>query len=132
MKVVILAGGGGSRLFPLSRTNFPKQFLKLDGEVSLLAQTVDRFLPLVKPSDMVIVTNREYLHHVKAELAASGADDAHILLEPVGRNTAPAIALAARYCVDELGARDGETLLVTPSDHIIRPSQLFWRLSGRP
>jgi len=125
MKVVILAGGGGSRLFPLSRTNFPKQFLKLGGEMSLLAQTVGRFLPLVKPSDIIIVTNIEYLHHVKAETSACGAADAHILLEPVGRNTAPAIALAARYCMDELGSGDEEALLVTPSDHIISPSQSF-------
>lgn len=125
MKVIILAGGGGSRLFPLSRTRFPKQFLKLNEEQSLLAQTIQRFLPLVKPCDMVIVTNQEYIHHVRTELIAAKAQDAHILLEPVARNTAPAVALAARYCLDVLGCKADEILYVTPSDHIIRPLDIF-------
>ena len=125
MKIIILAGGGGTRLFPLSRTCFPKQFMKIGGDLSLLAQTVLRFMPVAKAADMVIVTNQEYIHHVKAELAACGATDAHILLEPVGRNTAPAIALAVRYCQDELGAGGNEVLFVTPSDHIIRQVDLF-------
>jgi len=125
LKIIILAGGGGTRLFPLSRTCFPKQFMKLGGDQSLLAQTVMRFMAVAKASDMVIVTNQEHLHHVKAELATCGMDDAHILLEPVGRNTAPAIALAVRYCIDELDAVDGEVMFVTPSDHIIRQQDLF-------
>lgn len=125
MKVIILAGGGGSRLFPLSRTKFPKQFLKLNGEYSLLTQTILRFLPVVKPCDMVIVTNQEYVHHVKTELIAAKAQDAHILLEPVARNTAPAVMFAARYCLDVLGARPEEILYVTPSDHIICPLEVF-------
>ncbi len=119
MKIIILAGGGGTRLFPLSRANYPKQFLKIGGPQSLLAQTVTRFLPLAAAHDIVIVTNHEHLHHVRAELEVCGAGDAHIILEPVGRNTAPAVALAARYCLDKLGADDGETLLVTPSDHLV-------------
>lgn len=119
MKVIILAGGGGTRLFPLSRTCFPKQFLKLDGKESLLVKTVKRFLPLVKANDVVIVTNQNYYHHVKADLAACGADGAHILLEPEGRNTAPAMALAVRYCLDELECGQDEVIFVTPSDHII-------------
>lgn len=88
MKIVILAGGGGTRLFPLSRANYPKQFLRLKTDSSLLAQTVTRFLPLVKADDIVIVTNKEHFHHVRAELAACKATEAHIVLEPVGRNTA--------------------------------------------
>ena len=131
MKIIILAGGGGTRLFPLSRTCFPKQFMKLGVEQSLLAQTVTRFMPVAKVADMVIVTNQEYIHHVKAELAACGAMCAHILLEPVGRNTAPAIALAARYCIDELGAGEDEVMFVTPSDHIIRQSDLFLQAVGQ-
>ncbi len=125
MKIIILAGGGGSRLFPLSRTRFPKQFLKLNGEKSLLAQTIGRFAELVKPSDIVIVTNQEYVHHVKTELIASQAQEAHVLLEPVARNTAPAIALAARYCVDRLGCGLDEVVVVTPADHIIRSVETF-------
>ncbi|WP_094603841.1 Alginate biosynthesis protein AlgA [Sporomusa silvacetica DSM 10669] len=125
MKLIILAGGGGTRLFPLSRTCMPKQFLKLGDSDSLLTQTVKRFLPLLKPSDIVVVTNKEYTHHVKTELAACGASSAHILLEPVARNTAPAIALAARFCQDELGAAADEVLFITPADHIIHPVDIF-------
>lgn len=125
MKAVILAGGGGTRLFPLSRANFPKQFLKINNPLSLLAQTVRRFLPLVAAGDIIIVTNQDHLHHVKAELAACGAADARIILEPVGRNTAPAIALAARFCLDELRADKREVLFVSPSDHVISPEAGF-------
>jgi len=125
MKVIILAGGGGTRLFPLSRQGYPKQFLKLGDGDSLLAQTVQRFLPVVEATDFLIVTNKEYLHHVQAELKICGVDGAHIILEPVARNTAPAIALAARYCIDKLGASADEVIFVTPADHIIRPIDSF-------
>jgi mannose-1-phosphate guanylyltransferase/mannose-6-phosphate isomerase len=125
MKIVILAGGGGTRLFPLSRTCFPKQFLKLYEDKSLLALTVSRFLPIVKAADIVVVTNKDYLYHVQAELASSGAKDANILTEPVARNTAPAIALAVRYCVEQLGCKDKEAIFVSTSDHIIRPNAAF-------
>ncbi len=125
MKIIILAGGGGTRLFPLSRTCFPKQFMKIGNEQSLLVQTVMRFALMVKASDIVIVTNQEYLHYVKAELVVCGMEKIHILLEPVGRNTAPAIALAASYCIDKLGAGEKEVMFVTPSDHIIRQDDLF-------
>lgn len=125
MKIIILAGGGGNRLFPLSRTKFPKQFLKLGGDKSLLAQTIERSLLLVQPQDMVIVTNQDYAHHVRTELVAAKAAQAHILLESVARNTAPAIAMAVRYCVDRLGCDLDEVMFVAPSDHFISPLDVF-------
>lgn len=69
MKIIILAGGGGSRLFPLSRKSYPKQFLKLEDEKSLLVHTVERFLDFVVPEDILVVTNQRYLYHVQNELA---------------------------------------------------------------
>lgn len=125
MKVIILAGGGGSRLFPLSRPSFPKQFLKIDGDKSLLAQTVLRFLPMVAANDIIIVTNEEYLYHVKNELRECDADGAHVVIEPVGRNTAPAIALATKYCLDRLKCDEQEVMIVSPADHVIKEVDLF-------
>ena len=125
MKIILLAGGGGTRLFPLSRARFPKQFLKVTGDESLFAQTVQRFLAVTAASDLVVITNRMHEYLVKAELAASGAAAAHVVLEPEGRNTAPAIALAAAYCRDKLAADETEVLFVTPCDHVIKPVDVF-------
>ena len=127
MKVVILAGGGGTRLFPLSRQCRPKQFLTIDGKDSLLAGTIKRFLPLVEARDIILVTSADYLHHVKSELTAAGAEAAHIVLETEPRNTAPAIALAAQYAQEALGAADDEVLFISPSDHVIHPRDTFDR-----
>lgn len=131
MKVIILAGGGGTRLFPMSRTCYPKQFLEFAGQKSLLAQTVERFLLLVKPSDIVVVTNQAYVYFVKAELESVGAVDASVVCEPAARNTAPAIALAMKYCEDTLGLDNTEIMFVAPSDHIIRPNNEFALLVRR-
>jgi len=125
MKVIVLAGGGGSRLFPLSRTSFPKQFLKIGSDKTLLGQTFDRYLELVEPKDIIVVTNKEYYYHIKAEIKDCGIQKAHVLLEPSARNTAPAIALASRYILDELAGDTDEILFISPSDHIIMPKDLF-------
>ena len=125
MKVVILAGGGGTRLFPLSRESRPKQFMAIDDDRSLLVHTIERFKNICQMSDILIVTNERYRYHVKSELAACGATGAHIILEPQARNTAPAIALAATYCMDVLGCSKDEVLFVSTSDHIIRPANVF-------
>jgi mannose-1-phosphate guanylyltransferase/mannose-6-phosphate isomerase len=124
MKVVILAGGGGSRLFPLSRSCYPKQFLHIAGEKSLLVQTVERFLGIAKPEDIIIVTNKDYIYHVQAELKEAKAEAAQIITEPVGRNTAPAIALAMAY-IKSCGADSNETIFISPADHLIKPAEVF-------
>lgn len=125
MKIIILAGGGGTRLFPLSRDCYPKQFLHVIGDKSLLAQTIERFLGLVEAEDIVIVTNEHYIFHVQAELKTINAQKAHIITEPMGKNTAPAIALAQTYCQDVLQCDDDEILFVSPSDHLIKPIDAF-------
>lgn len=127
MKIVILAGGGGSRLFPLSRASFPKQFLKMKDDCSLLSQTVLRFLSFVKAADLLVVTNQDYLYHVQNELAECKAESAHIVLEPAGRNTAPAIALAAQYCLEKMNCADDEVLVVAAADHVIEGKETFTR-----
>lgn len=125
MKIIILAGGGGTRLFPLSRDCYPKQFLHVIGDKSLLAQTIERFLGLVEAKDIIIVTNEHYIFHVQAELKIINAQEAHIITEPMGKNTAPAIALAQSYCEDVLQCDDNEILFVSPSDHLIKPIDAF-------
>lgn len=125
MKIIILAGGGGTRLFPLSRDCYPKQFLHVIGDKSLLAQTIERFLGLVEAEDIIIVTNERYIFHVQAELKTINAQKAHIITEPMGKNTAPAIALAQNYCQDVLQCGEDEILFVSPSDHLIKPIDDF-------
>lgn len=125
MKIIILAGGGGTRLFPLSRDCYPKQFLHVIEDKSLLAQTIERFLGLVEAKDIIIVTNERYIFHVQAELKTINAQEAHIITEPMGKNTAPAIALAQSYCQDVLQCDNDEILFVSPSDHLIKPIDAF-------
>lgn len=128
MKLIILAGGSGTRLFPLSRSCYPKQFLKIAGQKSLLQQTVERFDGLVSAEDILIVTNKDYIFHVQADLAEIGVEAAHIITEPVARNTAPAIALAVAYCKDKMDCDSKECLFVSPADHVISPVGEFQKV----
>ncbi|HXU93906.1 MAG TPA: mannose-1-phosphate guanylyltransferase/mannose-6-phosphate isomerase [Gallionella sp.] len=115
---VILAGGSGSRLWPLSRQHRPKQFLALDGDGCLLQATIDRLAPLVDGKDVLIVTQEAY---AKGE-AYHALQPYRSLFEPVGRNTAPAIALAAASLT-----MDGSdpVMVILPADHIIRNEACF-------
>lgn len=128
MKIIILAGGGGTRLFPLSRACYPKQFLKIAGEKSLLQQTVERFLIIAKQEEIVIVTNKDYIFHVQEDFHEIGAEKINIITEPTGKNTAPAIALAISYCKDCLNCCEDEILFVSPADHLIKPAEKFAEL----
>ena len=115
---LILAGGRGTRFWPLSRRGRAKQVLNLFGERSLIQQTVDRLRPALPPERIWILTN----HHLREEIVKQLPDvpKRQILAEPAQRNTAPAIALAAHI----LQAQDPEAMMgVVPSDHVIsRPS----------
>lgn len=126
MKIVILAGGSGTRLWPLSRDSFPKQFLKIGGELSLLQKTIIRFFKKGTPKDLLIVTNPECYHLVKSQAKAiDPALEMRVLVEPERRNTGPAILYAAKYLTEVEGAGQNETILVTPSDQIMEPEDKF-------
>jgi mannose-1-phosphate guanylyltransferase len=116
-----MAGGIGSRFWPMSRTDNPKQFHDILGTGStLLQQTFDRFLALCPRENIYIVTNEQYHSLVKEQLG--GLDDAQILLEPSRRNTAPCIA----YANHKIKQRDPEAaIIVAPSDHLVLKESAF-------
>ncbi|HLD68824.1 MAG TPA: mannose-1-phosphate guanylyltransferase/mannose-6-phosphate isomerase [Pseudomonas sp.] len=121
---VILSGGSGSRLWPLSRKQFPKQFLALTGEHSLFQQTLQRlaFEGMQKP---LIVCNSEHRFIVQEQLATLKLEVDGLLMEPFGRNTAPAVAISAMKLLAE--GRD-ELMLVLPADHVLKDQRAFQRV----
>lgn len=122
MHVVILAGGSGMRLWPLSREAFPKQFLTFFGSHSLLQETVLRFFGKYP---ILIVTGAPYEGLVKKQLEAIGAGCVLVLAEPARKNTAPAIALALRFLQETKQIGEEEPILVLPSDHWLEPRSVF-------
>jgi mannose-1-phosphate guanylyltransferase len=117
---VIMAGGRGTRFWPLSRTSKPKQLLPLAGEVSLLRQTYERVVPLVGPERVLVVTSGDLADPIRAQLPE--LPPAQVIAEPVGRNTAPCavlgVGLAARLA-------PGEPVALLPADHAIGDADLF-------
>lgn len=112
MQALILAGGSGTRFWPLSRRHRPKQLLELDGARSLLQATVDRLAPLIEPSAVWVCTTAALHEAVRAQLPEVPADQ--ILVEPVGRDTAPAIGWSVRTMPESV--RRG-AVAVLPADH---------------
>jgi len=120
MYAVILAGGGGTRLWPLSRPDRPKPFLSLLGDRTLLRATFDRLVPaLLGPGDVFVVTDRRYAALVLEELPE--LDRAHVLGEPAGRNTAAAIA----YAAVAIERPAGDVMMVLPADHLVGDEDAF-------
>lgn len=124
---VVLSGGAGTRLWPLSREHFPKQLLPLAGERTMIQETLLRFTDAVRFAPPIVVTNEETRFAVAEQMRAAGIADGRLVLEPAARNTAPAIVAAALLAAGD----DPEAmLLVVPSDHVITDPRAFLDLVG--
>src|SRR5207245_10197103 len=123
---VIMAGGSGTRLWPLSRAQYPKQFLVLQGNRSLFQQAVTRLGALASADIEVaapqVVGNEDHRFMVLDQLRELGKADARVLLEPMGRNTAPAMTIAALQAID--GEAD-PVLVVSPADQTVTSEAAF-------
>lgn len=118
---VIMAGGSGSRLWPMSRTHYPKQFLSLTSDLTMLQETIKR-LDGIEHAPATLICNEEHRFLVAEQLRSAQLDHSGILLEPFGRNTAPAVALAALH--SQASGRD-PVLLVLAADHLIKNDSIF-------
>lgn len=119
---VILSGGSGTRLWPLSREGYPKQYLSLVGEKTMLQETILRLNGLDGITDPIIICNEDHRFLVAEQCQIIGIKEPIILLEPVGRNTAPAITAAALHTLKK---SDDTILLVLSADHVIKDVDAF-------
>ncbi len=119
---IIMAGGSGTRFWPKSRRDRPKQLLRLHGEASMLQQTVARIAPLVPPERILIITGADQAEATREQLP--GLPSENVVAEPCPRDTAPCVGLAAAI----VAHRDPEgTMVVMPADHVIEPAEDFLR-----
>jgi mannose-1-phosphate guanylyltransferase/mannose-6-phosphate isomerase len=124
MKVIILAGGSGTRLWPLSRTNYPKQFLKLKNmDKSIFQLTIERSLKLTTLEQIYFVTNKDYKFFVTGQMEEMGHKpiEENILLEPESKNTLPAIY----YAIHEIRKHGEDFVTILPSDHLVKDVDQF-------
>jgi len=120
LHAVVMAGGSGTRFWPKSRRNRPKQLLRLHGESTMLQQTVDRIAPLVAPDRTWIITGGDQAEAVRAQLPA--LPPANVVAEPCPRDTAACVGLAAAIVAKH---DPGGIMIVMPADHVIRPPEKF-------
>ncbi len=123
MYAVIMAGGQGARFWPLSRKQHPKQFLRLFGKHTLLHETAKRLVPVLGWEGIYVVCGRNHADMVREQLPKLAPDQ--VIIEPVGRNTAPCIGLAALYLKERFA---GQVMAVLPADHLIQDVEEFHRL----
>ena len=121
---VILSGGSGTRLWPVSRKTHPKQFWPLLSEDSMLQETCNRLNSYTGAKAPIVVCNEEHRFFVAHQLQSCSPDNPAIILEPVGRNTAPAAAVAALHALKQ-GTEEDPVLLVLPADHVIKDLAAF-------
>ena len=119
---IILAGGSGSRLWPLSRELCPKQLLKLDGENSLLQSTFKRLCRFIDPENIISITNIKHANDVNFQLSKVCGNSV-VLSEPIAKNTAPAIAASIEYFKQMKD--ENEVVIIVPSDHLIKDLEKF-------
>ncbi len=124
---VILSGGSGTRLWPLSREAYPKQFLPLVGDVTMLQATWNRVAAIAGKAP-IVVANQEHRFMAAEQLRECNVTPQALILEPIGRNTAPAIAIAA---LQALATGEDALLLVLPSDHVVRDDAAFHAAVGQ-
>ena len=124
MKIVpvILLGGSGTRLWPVSRKNHPKQFLNLTGDKTLLQATLSRLEGIDGLESSIVVCNEKHRFTAAEQLMEMNREMGDIILEPVGKNTAPAVAIAALRAQEK---HDDALLLVLPADHVIKNTESF-------
>jgi mannose-1-phosphate guanylyltransferase/mannose-6-phosphate isomerase len=127
MQSVILCGGSGTRLWPLSRKNYPKQFLNLYSDKSLLQETFLRMKKIMPPENIFFITGQENFFNVLNQTrdVHHGFREENIIIEPASRNTLPAIAYAMKYLQKKMHVSASEQVLFVPADHYISESEKF-------
>lgn len=130
MHAVILCGGSGTRLWPLSRKNFPKQFLKLYSDKSLLQETFLRMSGAISKDNIFLITNEENYFNVYNQIKEiySKFKKDRIIIEPKSLSTAPAIALAVSYLKNSIGVSEKDPIVFLPSDHYIAEKDMYLKI----